>query len=177
MNNMNLLLMIGVYCSLLVFSSRYFYILDIKFFGKKIMKALQLNVLELNYSFEQMVYFYSLPSSIPVLKYADKNDISIGFDYDSLLFRHLKGIKIYVSHGNEKVVLAYLSANDFRLPSLDLLLEEGKLDEDSYLKISIFKLIHPNTLEEITDEVFKQVQVGRYKNRVGGDGSCQHTQT
>lgn len=163
MYELMIILMIILFFVTIVLSSRYFYLLEIKQFTKKIMKVLDVNVLELNYSYEQMVYFYSLPSNIPSLRDATRADISIEYEYESLFFRQLKGIKINVETNKEKVLLAYLSVKDFRFPSLDLLLENGKIDEFSYMKISIYKLIHRKTIQDIIEEVYRQMQLGRYE--------------
>lgn len=168
MNEVSVMLVMGIFLLTLLVSSRFFYLLEVKYSGKKIVNSLHINILELNYSFEQMVYFYTLPSNISIIKEATIENITIDFDYDSLLFSYLKGIKIHVQSDHEKILLAYLAAKDFRLPSLDLLLEEGKLDNASYLKVSIYKLIHQQTLDDITEEVYKQIQVGRYDQVEGG---------
>ncbi|MGF7047894.1 hypothetical protein J2T13_002400 [Paenibacillus sp. DS2015] len=61
----------------------------------------------------------------------------------------------------DNLILAYLPIKDFRLPKLDQILEKGKIDETDYLKASTYKLMHQTTLKEISDEVYKQMQVGR----------------
>ncbi|MBP3949550.1 hypothetical protein [Bacillus suaedae] len=144
-------------------TSRFFYLLEIRQTNKKLMHKLNIDILELNYSFEQMVFFYSLPSIFPTIKNAHKKDLIIEFDYQNHLFQQLSGINVFIKSDKEKLLLAYLPTNDFRLPSLDLLLQQGKIDETEYNKISIFKLIHPKTLQEIKDEVYKQIRVGRYE--------------
>jgi hypothetical protein len=151
-------MIVVVFIATLLLSSKFFYILGLKSFTKRLAMRNDLNILELSYSFEQMVYFIPLPSNLPIIKNATKEDISIDCDYTSLLFPRLSGIKIYIQGETESLILAYLPIKDFRLPTLDQMLEQGKIDGHSYLKISTYKLIHPNTLKEISDEVFKQIQ-------------------
>ncbi|GGM23580.1 hypothetical protein GCM10011351_06700 [Paraliobacillus quinghaiensis] len=163
MNELIMAFVLCIFVLTILMTSRYFYLLDIKLQARKIMKRLDINIAELNYSFEQISYFYTLPSNITALKSARKENILIEYDYDSILFQQLKGIKIYVEQQDKHdLLLAYLTINDFRLPSLDVLMEEEKIDENSYLKISIYKLIHPVTIKQIKDEVYKQILIGRY---------------
>lgn len=163
MNELILTVLLCIFVLTILLSSRYFYLLDIKMQAKKIMKRLDINIAELNYSFEQISYFYTLPSNITALKDAKKENILIEYDYDSVLFQQLKGIKIYVKHGSSNnLLLAYLTISDFRLPSLDVLMDNRRIDATSYLKISVYKLIHPVTINQIKEEVYKQIQIGRY---------------
>jgi hypothetical protein len=112
-----------------------------------------------------LCFFYvssviSLPSNLPIIKNVKPEELTIELDYTSLIFPQLSGIKIYIKTNKEKMVLAYLPTKDFRLPTLDQMLEQGKINEGDYLKISTYKLIHQTTLKEITGEVYKQLQIG-----------------
>lgn len=164
MTGFMIFLIIFIFIATILLTGRYFYFWELKSFTKKITRLLGLNILNLDFSFEQMVYFISLPSNLPIIKNAKKEDIEIEFDYASLFFPMLAGIKIVIKTDPEKRILAYLTIKDFRLPTLDQLQENGKIDEAAYLKISTYKLIHPSTLKEISDEVYKQLTLGR-KNR------------
>ncbi|WP_442597123.1 hypothetical protein [Neobacillus sp. D3-1R] len=146
-----------IFISVLLLSNRYFYFLELKAFTNRVSRTLGLDVLQLDYSFEQMVYFISLPSNIPVIKKAKQEDILIKCVYTSLFFPRLSGIKILIKSNEENRVVAYLPIKDFRLPTLDRIQEEGKINESSYLKISTYKLSHSTTLKEISEEVFKQI--------------------
>lgn len=148
----------------IVITGKYFYMLEVKRAAKKLKTTLQVNALELNYSFEQMIFFHSLPSNIPALKNSRIENLAIEFEYRSFIFRRLQGIKIYVKNEKETILLAFLPTNDFRFPTLDLLLKEGKIDETAYLKIATYRLMHPKTLNEITEEVYKQMKTGRYQS-------------
>ncbi|KAA0546077.1 hypothetical protein FZW96_17330 [Bacillus sp. BGMRC 2118] len=161
--------MIGFY-SMLIFvafflvillTSRFFYIMELHAFSKRIEKVLNVDILELEFSFGQMVYFVSLPSNLPHIKNAKKEDVVIELEYGSYFFPEIRGIKVLVKDEYVTEVLAYLPITDFRLPSLDRLLTEEKINEDEYLKISMCKLMHPETVKEIAEETYKQIQVGR----------------
>lgn len=143
-------------------TSRPLYNFSMKNYSKSITSQYGFKVSELHYSYDQMIYFISLPTSLPYVKAAVKEDLIIEQDYSSYFYPSLKGIKIYLNLNAEKLYLAYLPIGNFRLPHLDKLQQEGRIDEQTYLKISTSKLLHPRTLQEVREEVFKQLQVGRY---------------
>jgi hypothetical protein len=149
------------FISIIFLSSRFFYSMELKSVTRGLTQSQGFHILELDYSFEQIVYFVSLPSNIQEIKDAKQSDLMIKLDYKSLLFPRLSGIKIVIKNETENIILAYLHVKDFRLPALDQILEQGKIDEREYLKISTYKLMHPTTLKEISDEVYMQMQVGR----------------
>lgn len=155
------MIIIVVFLAIILFSSRYFYIMELRAFSKKAMKYLQLDIINLEFSFGQMVYFISLPSNLPHIKNANKDDIVVELQYSSLFFPEVSGIKVLVKGAVKTEVLAYLPISDFRLPSLDRLLEQEKINEQEYIKMSTYKLIHPATLREIAEESYKQIQEGR----------------
>ncbi|MNO23752.1 hypothetical protein D3C76_135590 [compost metagenome] len=150
-----------IFIGFILLSSRYFCLVEMKAVAKRITKSLGLNILDLDYSFEQIVYFVSLPSNIPTLKNAKPENLVIKLDYRSLFFPRLLGIKIYIKTDEEDIIISYLPIKDFRLPMLDQILEQGKINEEDYLKISTYKLIHQTTLREIAEESYKQIRFGR----------------
>ncbi|WP_438348553.1 hypothetical protein ACP8HI_23615 [Paenibacillus sp. FA6] len=156
-----LVLAIFIFISIILMSSRFFYFTELKSMTQKITRLHGFDIEELDYSFEQIVYFVSLPSNLPAIKHAQLENIVIKRSFESLFFPRLLGIKIVIHTDTENLTLAYLPIKDFRLPALDQLLEQGKIDEVDYLKISTCKLIHSQTLKEISDEVYKQMQLGR----------------
>jgi hypothetical protein len=153
-----------VFIGILIFTSRVFYLMELKRFTRKMTRQLGLDILDLSYSFDQMVYVVSLPSSIENIKNANKNDLLIELEYTSYFFPELIGIKIYLEIDHGKQTIAYLPIKSFRLPKLDELLEQGKINEADYLKISTFKLIHETTLNDISEEVYKQLM---YNKNIG----------
>ncbi|MNW36959.1 hypothetical protein D3C74_139830 [compost metagenome] len=150
-----------VFVGFLLLSSRFFCFVEMKSVAVRITKSLGLNIVDLDYSFEQIVYFVSLPSNIPTLKNAKQEDLVIKLDYRSLFFPRLTGIKIFIKTEEEDIIISYLPTKDFRLPVLDQILEQGKINRDDYLKISTYKLIHQTTLNEIAEESYKQIRLGR----------------
>lgn len=162
MGEVTLLIIILAFLSLIMLSSRYFYILNIKVSTKKLMLLHQFDALTLSYSFEQIIYFHPLPSNIPTIKYAKKKDILIKYDYHFFFSPYLRGIHIYIGNDQQKILLAYLATNHLRFPTLDILMKQEKIDKDSYLKVSTYRLIHPQTLQEVTNEVYHQMKIGRY---------------
>ncbi|MMZ60653.1 hypothetical protein D3C76_493230 [compost metagenome] len=151
------------FVGLLLLSSRFFCFIEMKLVAVRITKSLGLNIVDLDYSFEQIVYFVSLPSNIPILKNANPEDLVVKLDYRSLFYPRLMGVKIFVKTADhdENIIISYLPTKDFRLPILDQILKQGKINEDDYLKISTCKLIHQTTLKEIAEEAYKQIRLGR----------------
>jgi hypothetical protein len=143
-------------------TSRYLYSFSMKSYSRQITAHFGFKVSELHYSYDQMIYFISLPTTLPYVKSAVKEDLVIEQDYSSFFYPVLKGIRISLNDKGQKLYLAYLPIGNFRLPHLDKLQNDGQIDEQTYLKISISKLLHPKTLQEVREEVYKQLQVGRY---------------
>ena len=143
-------------------TSRPLYILSQIFYSKRVTAQYGFKVSDLHYSYDQMVYFISLPTTLPYIKDAFMEDLIIEQDYSSYFFPLLKGIKVSLKQNEEKLFIAYLPIGNFRLPHLDKLQQDGTIDEQTYLRISTSKLLHRNTLKEVREEVYKQLQVGRY---------------
>jgi hypothetical protein len=143
-------------------TSRPLYNLSQKHYSKRVTASYGFKVSELHYSYDQMIYFISMPTTLPYIKNALKEDLIIEQDYSSYFFPVLKGIKISLKQHGENMYLAYLPIGNFRLPHLDKLQQEGTIDEQAYLRISTSKLLDPGTLKEVREEVYKQLQVGRY---------------
>ncbi|WP_226676330.1 hypothetical protein [Mesobacillus jeotgali] len=143
-------------------TSRPLYNLSQKHYSNRVTAHYGFKVSDLHYSYDQMIYFISMPTTLPYIKNALKEDLVIEQDYSSYFFPVLKGIKISLKQNSENMYLAYLPIGNFRLPHLDKLQHEGTIDEQTYLRISTSKLLDPGTLQEVREEVYKQLQVGRY---------------
>jgi hypothetical protein len=150
-----------MFVGFILVSGPYFYRMELKSLSKKMTTSLGVDILQLNCSLEQMVYFVSLPSNLPILQNAKKEDLLLECEYTSIFFPQLAGVKISIQNDAEKLMLAYLPIKNFRLPRLDRFLEEGKINENNYLKMSAYKLIHPTTIKEIKEDVYKQLEIGR----------------
>lgn len=158
MELMYIFIVAAIYIAILLFTARFFYLHALKLFSKKLSKKLKVELLDLDYSFEQMIYFVSLPSNLPIIRNAPEESITIELDYRLLFFPKLSGVKVFVKSEMETMYLAYLSIHDFRLPALDQMLEQGKIDDDDYLKMSAYMVSHPSVLLEMKEEVYKQIQ-------------------
>ncbi|WP_102262924.1 hypothetical protein [Mesobacillus jeotgali] len=143
-------------------TSRPLYNLSQKHYSNRVTAHYGFKVSDLHYSYDQMIYFISMPTTLPYIKNALKEDLVIEQDYSSYFFPVLKGIKISLKQNSENMYLAYLPIGNFRLPHLDKLQHEGTIHEQTYLRISTSKLLDPGTLQEVREEVYKQLQVGRY---------------
>lgn len=163
MNEVIILLLFSIILVIVtVGTAKYFYLLNIKKSTERYFKRNNLNLKDLHYSFEQIVFFYKLPSNIRTIKQAKREHLSLKLDFSYSLFVELKGIYIEVEGNESSIILAYLPIKNFMLPYLDEKLQEGLIDESMCNKISIAKLLHKNTLVEIMDEVYNQIQFGRY---------------
>lgn len=162
MIEMTFIMAVIVFLMTAALTSRPFYDFSMKKYTKRVTSKFGFKVSDLHYSYDQMIYFISLPTTLPYVKAADKENLIIEQDYSSFFYPVLKGIKISLKFNGQKLYLAYLPIGNFRLPHLDKLQQEGSIDEQTYLKISTSKLLHPKTLTEVREEVYKQLQVGRY---------------
>ncbi len=146
----------------IVVTNRYFYHLAMRVTANRFEKKYPYVIEKMSFSFEQMVYLVKLPTNIPLIKNAKKEEISIAFDYSSFLYPDLKGISVNLTTNGQKVTLAYLSIDNYRSPVLDKLLKDDNINLDTYRKISIYKLKHPKVSESIINEVYRKLQVGRF---------------
>ncbi|MBS8264229.1 hypothetical protein DYI25_07245 [Mesobacillus boroniphilus] len=143
-------------------TSRSLYNLSQKYYSKRVTAHYGFKLSDLHYSYDQMIYFISMPTTLPYIKDTLKEELVIEQDYSSYFFPVLKGTKISLKQNRESMYLAYLPIGNFRLPHLDKLQQEGTNDEQTYLRISTGKLLDPGTLQEVREEVYKQLQEGRY---------------
>lgn len=163
MGEVTAMIVIVVFLAIIVLSGRFFYLMNLKSVTNKLVTSLHFDALAINYSFEQMVYFHPLPSNIPTIKYATRENISIEYDYKVFFTQYLRGVSVYIKNDEQKILLAYLATNDLRFPTLDSLMKQEKLDEESYFKVAAYRLTHPQTLQELTDEVYHQMITKRYE--------------
>ncbi|MFN7249310.1 MAG: hypothetical protein ACK4M9_00720 [Anaerobacillus sp.] len=163
MNEFIFITSIVLFLATIVLTNNYFNQLAMKLTERQFQKKYGYSIEKMSFSYEQMVYLVKLPSNSPALKGTKKEQIYIDYDYSSFIFPSLKGISVNLKTGNEKITLAYLTIDNYRSPILDKLFKEGIIDEEMYRKISTSKIKHPKINEMMIDEVFKKLQVGRYK--------------
>lgn len=146
----------------IIFTAKYFYLLHVRIITIRTLKKHQVVLADLHYSFEQIVFFHTLPSQIEAINKAKRNQFRLKYDYDEFIFIKLNGIYIEIETDDEPIILAYLPLKNFMLPFLDEKINEGTIDHPLSKKISLAKAIHPDTSKEMINEVYNQVQYGRY---------------
>lgn len=146
-----------------IFGSRCFYYLYLMYFSNGMMKKYNFKLKDLKYSFEEITYFVTLPSNNPLIASASRRDLYAEKEFISLLFPSIKGLKIIVRNQvGEEQFIAYLARENFRLPLLDKLIFQGKIDQATYDRINSYKLMHPSTVREILNEVHNQLHHNKY---------------
>jgi hypothetical protein len=88
-------------------TSRPLYNLSQKYYSYRVTAYYGFKVSDLHYSYDQMIYFISMPTTLPYIKDALKEDLVIEQDYSSYFFPVLKGIKISLKQNGENMYLAY----------------------------------------------------------------------
>jgi len=104
-----------------------------------------------------MVYFIALPTTIPEIRDASKEQLYITPYYESYFFPEVDGIQVSVKTKDGTIPLAYLPVNDFSLPLLDRYVEAKQVDERTNQMMRAHLLIHPRTLRAIQDDVYFQL--------------------
>lgn len=147
---------------IIMFTAKYFYLLHVHMVTNRTLRKHKVVLSELHYSFEQIVYFHTLPSQIEAINKANRSQFSLKYDYDEFIFIKLNGIYIEIETDHEPIIIAYLPMENFMLPFLDEKINEGSIDHPLSKKVSLAKAIHPDTSKEMINEVYNQVQHGRY---------------
>lgn len=116
--------------------------------------ALGVSLKDVSFSFDQMVYFIALPTTIPEVRDAAKAELVVEPYYESYFFPEVNGVQVSVKSGSAVTPIAYLPIDDFSLPVLDRHLEAGKINERVNRTIREHMIVHDRTLEAIRDEVY-----------------------
>lgn len=156
-----LLLLIAVVALL---GSRWGYLLYLQLFTKGQLKRLDNTSLEdLKFSFDRMVYAIPLPTNKPAIVQAEKERFHIVEDFDSWIYPRLNGVRVLLKpKQGEELLIAYMSADQFRVPILDRLLIDGNINRQIYRRISATKLTMLSTKEEIIGEVYSKIHNKRF---------------
>lgn len=141
----------------LLLSTRICYLWILRWNVKREAKRLGISLSEMSFSFEQMVYFIALPTTIPEIRDASKEQLYITPYYESYFFPEVDGIQVSVKTKDGTIPLAYLPVNDFSLPLLDRYVEAKQVDERTNQMMRAHLLIHPRTLRAIQDDVYFQL--------------------
>lgn len=162
MNELLFMFHLMLFIGTTILFSQYFYVRTIKADATKIAKSLHFDIVDLPYTFDQLIYFIALPPYLPGVELVQLNDLYVKRHFSSTFFPRLNGLIIYLNTDGEEKMIAHLVVKKFRIPYLDRLKLHGHLDEDKYAKIIATKLMHPTTEQELLEEVLKQLRVGRY---------------
>ncbi|SDJ36249.1 hypothetical protein [Salimicrobium halophilum] len=147
-------------------TGRFFYFREINKSIERKMSQFHMNLEEIECSFEQIVYFVTLPSHLPLMQTTTKDDIHLQYDMEKGLFPKLIGLKVYIDSGEERRMIAYLPMEQFRIPKLDRLYVKRELTGEMYQKTAAAKVMLVCTQEEIKEEVYHQLKVGQFD--IGG---------
>ncbi|SIS39779.1 hypothetical protein [Salimicrobium flavidum] len=143
-------------------TGRYFYFQEIRSTARRNMKELEVELEKIDCSFEQLVYFITLPSHLPITENAAKEDIHLKYDVEQGMFPRLIGLKVYIENRKDTLMIAYLSMEQFRIPMLDRLYAREEMTKETYRKIASAKMMSSGTHKEIIDEVYHQLKVGQF---------------
>lgn len=116
--------------------------------------VLGVSLKDVSFSFDQMVYFIALPTTIPEVRDAAKKELIIIPYYESYFFPEVNGVQVSVKSRTSAIPIAYLPIDDFSLPVLDRNLEAGKINERVNRTIREHMIVHDRTLAAIRDEVY-----------------------
>jgi|GEM_PF-5913453 len=116
---------------------------------------------DVSFSFDQMVYFIALPTTIPEVRDAVKEELVVEPYYDSYFFPEVNGVQVSVKSESAVIPIAYLPIDDFSLPVLDRYLETGKINERANRTIREHMIVHDRTLEAIREEVYHHLHEDR----------------
>jgi hypothetical protein len=152
-----------VFFTVVLLGSRYGYKLYLRLFAKGKLKRFGFSLDDLKFSFDKIVFAIPLPTNQPELIQAKIGSFRTVEEIDSWVYPRLNGIRVLLKteHGAEQLV-AYLSVERMWLPILEQLLVEGKINRDTYRRISSCKLILPATKAEIIDDVHNQIHKKRF---------------
>ena len=163
MNSIISFISITLFLFITFFGSRHFYFTYLRFYTNNKLKHLGIGLADLKYSFEEITYVVTLPSYNTAISNCARESLRYKVDMYSQLEPAIKGVQIFIqSEDNRQYLVAYLRIDSFRLPLLDRYLFEGRIDTRTYETLSSYILIHPNTMQEILNEVHLQLQSNRF---------------
>lgn len=150
----SVILMAVVFIATVLLTSRPSYRFVTGTVAKRQALALRVSLNDISFSFDQMVYFIALPTTIPEIRDAAKEELIVEPYYESYLFPEVNGVQVFVKSKEGLISIAYLPIDDFSLPVLDRYLEAGTIDERVNRTIRAHMIVHERTLEAIRDEVY-----------------------
>lgn len=132
--------------------------------AKRHAATLGVSLKDVSFSFDQMVYFIALPTTIPEVRDAVQDELIVEPYYESYFFPEVNGVQVSVKSGSTVIPIAYLPIDDFSLPVLDRHLEAGKINVRVNRTIREHMIVHDRTLAAIRDEVYHHLHEDRLAN-------------
>ncbi|KDN57878.1 MAG: hypothetical protein LPJ96_11685 [Exiguobacterium sp.] len=161
MNEFSVMVMAVVFVGTLLFTSRPCYRLILRSIAKREAARLNVSLQDVSFSFDQMVYFIALPTTIPTARDASIDELVIEPYYESYFFPEVNGVQVSIRTGHETIPVAYLPLHDFSLPLLDRYLETRIIDERTNRIIRAHMILHERTAQAIREEVYQQLHEDR----------------
>ena len=159
-NNNILSLVIVIYVGMIIFLGDKIYFWLLNLIARKKLDKLGYKIEDLNFSFEQIVYLVSTPSSNYKL-----NDLKSDYEIEKLrvstLCPAIDMLKI-VAHtqAGEKINLALIKKDKFPVPILDTLVYHDKINQWEYDLFISYIFSHPRTHDLLLEEVKTRVIEG-----------------
>lgn len=154
MSEFSVMIMAVAFLGTILLSSRPCYLFILHHIAKREAAALHISLKDASFSFDQMVYFIALPTTVPEVRDAMKEELIVTPYYESYFFPDVNGIQVSVKSGQEVIPITYLPIDDFSLPILDRHLEARTIDVRTNRIIRAHMIVHNRTLEAIRDEVY-----------------------
>lgn len=164
MSEFSVMMMAVTFIGTILLSSRPCYLFILRHIAKREAAALRISLQDVSFSFDQMVYFIALPTTIPEVRDARKDELIIEPYYESHFFPDVNGIQVSVKSGQEVIPITYLPIDDFSLPILDRYLETRTIDERTNRIIRAHVIVHERTLQAIRDEVHHHLHEDRVRH-------------
>lgn len=163
MSEFSVMIMAVAFIGTILLTSRPCYLFVLSHIAKREAAILHVSLKDVSFSFDQMVYFIALPTTIPEVRDARKDELIIEPYYESYFFPDVNGIQVSVKSGQEVIPLTYLPIDDFSLPILDRYLEARTIDERANRIIRAHVIVHDRTLQAIRDEVYHHLREDRVR--------------
>jgi hypothetical protein len=145
-----------IYVGLVVFFGDKIYFALLHFIAKKKLEKIGYQIEELDFSFEQIVYLVSTPSSNYKLANSDC-EYKIEMLNRSILWPALDLIKIVAEAEEDKMNLALIKKDKFPVPILDTLLYHDQISQWEYDLFISYIFSHPRTHKLLLEEVKRTV--------------------
>jgi hypothetical protein len=138
--------------------SRPLHFIGLKYKTNKILQRLHLNLSDLYYSLDSLVYFIQIPCHNPQIKTTKLENLYIKKEYTSLIYPTVIGLKVYLTQtSGEDQLVAYFPIKKMGFPQLTEFILNDELKPEEAEIINTYKAIHPQTMNEIIAEVHGKI--------------------